>query len=212
MFSAQACGRAGKVQNRFDEGMCATVIHSGSAGIGHQGVDCAKQGFQRHEATAEGDVLCKKLARKTVSCGYADLALRQDARRIAPKVVNPPVQILKNGMADADAIAKAARRPTMRGVDGKTPEQQGVGIFCRRGPLAGQRTQTLCVWRGWLSGSGVVAAKGRETIDKLRSALDKEKHAADFPASVSRSVALAGNSVCAPWEQSPIARTQWPGA
>ena len=49
-------------------------------------------------------------------------------------------------MADAEAIAEAASRPTMRFVEVKTPEQQGLGVIFRlRDLLVGQRTQTRSV-------------------------------------------------------------------
>jgi len=50
--------------------------------------------------------------------------------------------------------------------------------------LVGQRTQTVNALRGHLAEFGVVTAKGRENIDKLRSALDREEETADIPASV----------------------------
>jgi transposase len=88
-------------------------------------------------------------------------------------------------MADAEAIAEAASRPTMRFVEVKTPEQQGLGmIFRLRDLLVGQRTQTVNALRGYLAEFGVVTAKGRENVDKLRSALDRDEEAADVPASV----------------------------
>lgn len=76
-------------------------------------------------------------------------------------------------MADAEAIAEAASRPTMRFVEVKTPEQQGLGmIFRLHDLLVGQRTQTINALRGHLAEFGRVAGKGRENVDKLRAALE----------------------------------------
>lgn len=87
-------------------------------------------------------------------------------------------------MADAEAIAKAASRRTMRFIEVKTPEPQGPGMILRlRDILVGQRTQTLNALRGHLAEFGVVTAKGRENVDKLRSALDREEETVDNPAS-----------------------------
>ncbi|MFN3971801.1 MAG: IS110 family transposase, partial [Gemmobacter sp.] len=149
------------------------------------GVDLAKQVFQLHGATAEGEVVFrKKLSRKQFlafmqthpgcrvameACATAHhwartlMALGHDVRLIAPKFVKPYVKNQKNDMADAEAIAEAASRPTMRFVEVKTPEQQGLGVIFRlRDLLVGQRTQTVNALRGHLAEFGVVAAKGRE--------------------------------------------------
>ena len=171
------------------------------------GVDLAKQVFQLHGATAEGEVVFrKKLSRKQFlafmqtqpgcrvameSCATAHHCARtltdlgHEVRLIAPKFVKPYVKNQKNDMADAEAIAEAASRPTMRFVEVKTPVQQGLGmIFRLRDLLVGQRTQTVNALRGHLAGFGIITAKGRENVDKLRSALDRDEEAADIPASV----------------------------
>ena len=88
-------------------------------------------------------------------------------------------------MADAEAIAEAASRPTMRFVEVKSPAQQGLGmIFRLRDLLVGQRTQTVNALRGHLAEFGIVTGKGRENVDNLRSALNCDEEAADLPASV----------------------------
>ncbi len=88
-------------------------------------------------------------------------------------------------MADAEAIAEAASRPTMRFVEIKSPEQQGVGmIFRLRDMLVWQRTQMINSLRGHLSEFGIVAGKGRENIAKLRLALEAEDVPESLPASV----------------------------
>lgn len=171
------------------------------------GVDLAKQVLQLHGATAEGEVVFrKKLSRKQFlafmqnhpgcrvameACATAHhwartlMALGHDVRLIAPKFVKPYVKNQKNDMADAEAIAEAASRPTMRFVEVKTPEQQGLGVIFRlRDLLVGQRTQTVNALRSHLAEFGVVAAKGRENVDKLQSALDRDEEATDIPASV----------------------------
>jgi len=108
-----------------------------------------------------------------------------DVRLIAPKFVKPYVKNQKNDMADAEAIVEAASRPTMRFVEVKTPAQQGLGMIFRLWDLlVGQRTQTVNALRGHLAEFGVVTGKGRENVDKLRSALGRGEEAADLPASV----------------------------
>jgi transposase len=177
------------------------------------GVDLAKQVFQLHGATVEGDVVFrKKLSRKQFlafmqaqpgccvameACATAHhwartlTGLGHEVRLIAPKFVKPYVKSQKNDTADAEAIAEAASRPTMRYVGVKTPEQQGLGmIFRLRDLLVGQRTQTVNALRGHLAEFGVITGKGRENIDKLRSALEQDGEAADVPVAVRQMVQL----------------------
>lgn len=171
------------------------------------GVDLAKQVFQLHGATAEGEVVFRKKLSRTQfvaflraqpgccvameACATAHhwartlMELGHEVRLIAPKFVKPYVKNQKNDMADAEAITEAASRPTMRFVDVKTPEQQGLGmIFRLRDLLVGQRTQTINALRGHLAEFGLVTGKGRENVDRLRSALERDEEAADIPAAV----------------------------
>lgn len=171
------------------------------------GVDLAKQVFQLHGATAEGEVVFrKKLSRRQFlafmqshpGCVVAMearatahhwartlTAIGHDVRLIAPKFVKPYVKSQKNDMADAEAIAEAGSRPTMRFVEVKTPEQQGLGmIFRLRDLLVGQRTQVINALRGHLAEFGLVAGKGRENVDKLRAVLEPGAGSDDLPAVV----------------------------
>ncbi len=171
------------------------------------GVDLAKSVFQLPGATGTGEVVFrKKLSRRQFeefmkaqprcrvameACGTAHhwarllSALGHDVCLISPKFVKPFVKTQKNDMADAEAIAEAACRPTMRFVEVKTPEQQGLGmIFRLRDMLVGQRTQMINSLRGHLSEFGIVAGKGRENIAKLRLALETEDASESLPASV----------------------------
>lgn len=98
----------------------------------------------------------------------------------------PKVKSQKNDMADAEAIAQAGSRPTMRFVEVKTPEQQGLGmIFRLRDLLVGQRTQVINALRGHLSEFGLAAGTGRENVDKLRGVPEPvTEEADDLPAVV----------------------------
>ena len=100
-------------------------------------------------------------------------AIGHEVRLIAPKFVKPYVKNQKNDMADAEAITEAGSRPTMRFVEVKTPEQQGLGmIFRLRDLLVGERTQLINALRGHLAEFGLVTGKGRENVDKLRAILE----------------------------------------
>jgi hypothetical protein len=74
--------------------------------------------------------------------------------------VKPFVKRQKNDAADAEAIAEAASRPTMRFVAVKSEEQQARAMLFRtRDLLVRQRTQLINAVRGHLAEHGVVAAQ-----------------------------------------------------
>ena len=159
------------------------------------GLDLAKRSFQAHGALAEGRVAFrKKLTREKVlgflaeqprcvvameACGSAHhwgRAIRDaghEVRLIPPAYVKPFVKRQKNDAADAEAIAEAASRPTMRFVAVKTEEQQARAILFRtRDLLVRQRTQLINALRGHLSEHGVVAPQGPANVAILAQAID----------------------------------------
>ncbi|WP_209427882.1 IS110 family transposase [Pararhodobacter sp. SW119] len=165
------------------------------------GVDLAKQVFQVHGAAADGQVLFrKKLSRPQFAkfmaavppcvvameaCGTAhywgrELARHGHAVRLIPPVyVKPFVKRQKNDSADAEAVAEAAMRPTMRSVAVKTAGQQAQAMLFRtRDLLVGQRTQLVNALRGHLAEHGIVLAKGIGNIDRLATHLEEN---ADLP-------------------------------
>ena len=161
------------------------------------GLDLAKRSFQAHGALAEGGVAFrKKLSREKVlaffaeqprcvvameACGSAHhwgRAIRDlghEVRLIPPAYVKPFVKRQKNDAADAEAIAEAASRPTMRFVAVKTQEQQGRAMLFRtRDLLVRQRTQLINALRGHLSEHGVVAAQGQAHVKVLERVIEDQ--------------------------------------
>ena len=159
------------------------------------GLDLAKRSFQAHGALADGSVAFrKKLTREKVlgflaeqprcivameACGSAHhwgRAIRDaghEVRLIPPAYVKPFVKRQKNDAADAEAIAEAASRPTMRFVAVKTEEQQARAMLFRtRDLLVRQRTQLINALRGQLSEHGVVAPQGPANVVILAQAID----------------------------------------
>ncbi|TIP07463.1 IS110 family transposase [Mesorhizobium sp.] len=159
-------------------------------------VDLAKQAFQVHGAAAEGSVVFrKKLSRsqflaflsRQPAClvameacatshywGREIMKLGHTVRLIPPIYVKPFVKRHKNDAADAEAIAEAASRPTMRFVAVKSEEQQARAmIFRARDLLVRQRTQLINALRGHLAEFGIVVAKGPVHLEKLNDAIDE---------------------------------------
>ena len=157
------------------------------------GIDLAKRVFQVHAAKDGRPVLRRKVSRSQLlgflakqpratvameACatahdwGRAISGLGHDVRLIPPIYVKPFVRRQKNDAADAQAIAEAASRPTMRFVALKTEEQQARSmVFRTRDLLVRQRTQLVNALRGHLSEHGIVAAQGLAKLKVLATAM-----------------------------------------
>jgi transposase len=93
-------------------------------------------------------------------------------RLLPPVYVKPFVKRQKNDAADAEAIAEAASRPTMRFVTVKSAKSRGRAMLFRtRGMLVGQRTQVINALRGHLAEHRVIAPHGRVQVKRLADAI-----------------------------------------
>ena len=156
------------------------------------GIDLAKSVFQVHGADASGrPVFRKKLSRVQLirfmaeqppclvameACasshywGRAFMELGHDVRLIPPIYVKPFVKRQKNDANDAEAIAEAVVRPTMRFVPVKSVEQQARSmVFKTRDLLVRQRTALINALRGHLMEYGIIAPPGRTFVRKLEA-------------------------------------------
>jgi transposase len=96
-------------------------------------------------------------------------ALGHDVRLIPAQYVKPFLKGHKNDYRDAEAIAEAVQRPTMRFVAIKTPEQMDLLALHRvRSRLVGQRTGLINQIRGFLIERGITVRQG---VMPLRKAL-----------------------------------------
>ena len=159
------------------------------------GIDIAKNVFHLHGAAPDGAVVFqRKLSRarllgfleKQAPCLVAMEAcagahhwgreigkLGHDVRLIPPQYVKPFVKRQKNDAADAQAIAEAASRASMRFVAVKSTEQQAQAMVLKvRDLLQGQRVQTINALRGHLAEYGIVVPQGPSNLPKLEAALD----------------------------------------
>ncbi|KZM45643.1 IS110 family transposase [Labrenzia sp. OB1] len=103
-----------------------------------------------------------------------------EVRLVPAAYVKPFVKRQKNDRADAEAIAEAAMRPTMRFVAVKSAETQGHAVAFRTHQcLVRQRTQLINALRGHLAEFGLVAPKGPASLKLLENALADES--SDLP-------------------------------
>ena len=88
-------------------------------------------------------------------------ALGHDVRLLPAQYVKPFLKGHKNDYRDAEAIAEAAQRPTMRPVPLKSSEQLDLQALHRvRSRRIGQRTAVINQIRGFLLESGIAVRQG----------------------------------------------------
>lgn len=162
------------------------------------GIDIAKNTFQLHGTADDGKAIVRKsLPRGRVleflsrlppclvameACSGAHhwgreiSALGHEVRLIAPRYVKPFVKRQKNDAADAEAIAEAASRPSMRFVAVKSKEQQAQAMLLKtRELLTGQRTQTINALRGHMAEHGIVVPQGPHNLQRLYDTVAEER-------------------------------------
>ena len=153
------------------------------------GLDIAKLIFHLCAVNKMGKVVKKKqLKRKQLlsyfaqlepclvameACGSANYwarelqALGHEVKLIAPQYVKPYVKGNKNDYNDAEAIAEAAQRPTMRFVPIKSIEQQDIQNLHRQRELIKKaRTALVNQIRGLLAEYGIIIHKGVAAVRK----------------------------------------------
>lgn len=100
------------------------------------------------------------LGRQIAAQGHA-------VRLMSPEYVRPYVKAQKNDERDAEAIAEAATRPTMRFVEIKSEVQLEVQSLHRvRSRLVGQRTALINQLRALLLERGITAPQGRRKLER----------------------------------------------
>jgi transposase len=163
-------------------------------------IDLAKKVFHLVGADATGKILWRKrLTRQALmpfiaqlppgligieACGGAhDWARRfrehgHEVKLMAPQFVKPFVKSNKNAMRDAEAIAEAVTRPTMRFVPTQDIGQQDLQALHRvRERLVGERTALINAVHGLMHEYGIVIPTGvskcrQAVVETLASATD----------------------------------------
>jgi transposase len=164
-------------------------------------IDLAKKVFHLVGTDTTGNILWRKrLSRNALmpfiaqlppvligmeACGGAHYWARRfrehghDVKLMAPQFVKAYVKSNKNDTRDAEAIAEAVTRPTMRFVPVKDVEQQDIEALHRiRERLIGERTALVNEVHGLMNEYGIVIPKGvpkfrQAVVDKLESEKDK---------------------------------------
>ena len=147
------------------------------------GLDLAKSVFQVHGIDAHGKVLLRRQLRRgevlsffarlppclvgMEACATAHywgrelIKLGHIVKLMPPAYVKPYVKRGKTDAADAEAIAEAVTRPTMRFVAVKSMDQQAILMLHKvRDLLVRQRTMLINALRGHLAEFGIVTARG----------------------------------------------------
>jgi transposase len=164
-------------------------------------IDLAKKVFHLVGTDTTGNILWRKrLSRNALmpfiaqlppvrigmeACGGAHYWARRfrehghEVKLMAPQFVKPFVKSNKNDMRDAEGIAEAMTRPTMRFVPTKDIDQQDIQSLHRvRERLIGERTALVNEVHGLMHEYGIVIPKGVPTfrqvvVGKLESEKDK---------------------------------------
>ena len=147
------------------------------------GLDLAKNVFQVHGIDVAGKVLFRRQLRRSEVIGFFKklspclvgmeacatahhwarelIKLGHTVKLMPPIYVKPYVKRGKTDAADAEAIAEAVTRPTMRFVAVKRVDQQAVLMTHKvRELLVRQRTALINALRGHLAEFGIVAVQG----------------------------------------------------
>jgi transposase len=95
-----------------------------------------------------------------------------DVRLMSPEYVRPYVKAQKNDDRDAEGIAEAATRPTMRFVELKSQDQLDMQTLHRsRDRLVGERTALINQLRAILLERGFVAPQGKRKLEQFLAVL-----------------------------------------
>ncbi|MEM9592393.1 MAG: IS110 family transposase [Pseudomonadota bacterium] len=128
--------------------------------------------------------------------GHALSSQGHTIRLMSPEYVRPYVKAQKNDDRDAEAIAEAASRPTMRFVELKRQDQLDLQTLHRtRERLVGTRTRLINQMRAVLLERGLIFAKGRRKFE-----IGLDDLLSDTPADLSERIICLLNDMREEWE------------
>src|SRR6267142_2295647 len=107
--------------------------------------------------------------------GRVFVAQGHSVRLMSPEYVRPYVKAQKNDDRDAEGIAEAATRPTMRFVELKTVDQLDMQTLHRsRQRLVGERTALINQLRAVLLERGIIVPQGKRKFEQYLVAMMDE--------------------------------------
>src|SRR5918993_4272281 len=162
--------------------VCILGVDLGKNSCSIVGIDGAGRVLLRRRTRREGVIaLAAKLPGCVVAmeacCGAHHLGRilveqGHEVRLMSPEYVRPYVKAQKNDDRDAEAIAEAATRPTMRFVELKSEAQLDLQSLHRaRDRLVGERTALINQLRAVLLERGLVAPQGRRKLEQHLAAM-----------------------------------------
>ena len=147
-------------------------------GLDHSGAVVLRRRMRREGVIKLTGKLRPRVVAMEACCGAHHLgrvlrAQGHEVRLMSPEYVRPYVKSQKNDDRDAEAIAEAATRPTMRFVDLKSEEQLDMQTLHRaRDRLVGERTALINQLRAILLERGITVAQGRRQIERHLAGLN----------------------------------------
>src|SRR3954452_15716966 len=141
------------------------------AGLDASGAVVLRRRMRRETVVTFAAGLSPCVAAMEASCGAHHLgralqARGHQVRLMSPEYVRPYVKAQKNDDRDAEAIAEAATRPTMRFVELKSGAQLDMQSLHRaRDRLVGELTALINQLRAFLLERGVIVPQGRRKLE-----------------------------------------------
>ena len=162
------------------------------AGLDETGKVVLRRRMKREGLSAFVERLAPCIIAMEACCGAHHLGRifadqQHQVRLMSPEYVQPYVKAQKNDDRDAEAIAEAATRPTMRFVDLKSQEQLDMQTLHRaRDRLVGERTALINQLRAILLERGIVVPRGRGKLERELAILIEENQGAGLSSRVAK--------------------------
>src|SRR3954454_7148275 len=156
-------------------------------GLGESGAVVLRRRMRRQTILSFAAKLPACVVAMEACCGAHHLGRRlgeqgHQVRLMSPEYVRPYVKAQKNDDRDAEAIAEAATRPTMRFVELKSETQLDMQSLHRaRDRLVGERTALINQLRAFLLERGIIVPQGRRKLELQLETLLAGKEASLSP-------------------------------
>ena len=150
-------------------------------GLDASGTVVIRRKMRRETLIAPADKLPACVVGMEACCGAHHLgrafaARGHTVRLMSPEYVRPYIKAQKNDDRDAEGIAEAATRPTMRFVELKSQDQPDIQTLHRsRDRLVGERTALINQLRAILLERGIVAPQGKRKLEQFLIVLMDEQ-------------------------------------